>query len=85
MTTLAALSIISLILTLVIRLLAMAALTGLICGCIKSEDKRRKFAFMALVFNDFRTQAININYMKYQKRKLELLNGFLKCVCEDIP
>lgn len=45
----------------------------LIFPCIKDENKRRKHAFRSITINEYRVQAINVNFMRFEKRKIELL------------
>lgn len=47
-------------------------------GGVKTENKLRKHAFRILIFNEFRMQALNVEYVQHQKYKIDLLWGFMK-------
>lgn len=54
-------------------------------NCVREEDRRRKFTFRMLTFNEYRVQALNVEYIGYEKHKVDLLYGFLKFLIEDGP
>lgn len=45
---------------------------------------RRKYTYRALLFSEFRLQALNIDYIEYAKRKTEFLFGLLKLLFFDV-
>ena len=53
--------------------------------CVRVEDKRRKLTYRALVFSEFRIQALNVEYIEYQKRKFELWFTMAKFGFLDAP
>jgi hypothetical protein len=34
-------------------------------NCVRDEDKKRKFVHRILIFNEYRMQAINVEYIGY--------------------
>jgi hypothetical protein len=53
--------------------------------CVREEDKRRKLTYRALMFSEFRLQALNLDYIEYNKRKSEFWFGLVKGALVDIP
>jgi len=50
-----------------------------------TDDKRRKYTFKAFTFSEFRVQALNVDYIVYEKMKTECQMGSFKFFVEDIP
>jgi hypothetical protein len=60
----------------------------LMFGCTataREEDSRRKYAHRVLIFNESRMQALNLEYTRYQREKVDLLMAFFKFFLEDAP
>jgi hypothetical protein len=55
------------------------------CTCIKQEDRRRKITFRILSFTEFRMQATNVEYIKYEKNKWDFIMSAFKLGFEDLP
>ena len=52
--------------------------------CVREEDSRRKYAFRILTFNEFRVQAMNVEYTTYKRHKTEFLFALYKFLFEDL-
>ena len=53
----------------------------LMFGCTataREEDSRRKYAHRVLIFNESRMQALNLEYTRYQREKVDLLMDMLR-------
>jgi hypothetical protein len=88
MTALAALSAICVIAIAIPKIYAMVLCLVMIFGCTapaREEDVRRKWAHRLLVFNESRLQAINVEYTRYQRDKVDLQMATLKFLLEDFP
>ena len=77
LTSVYAVAAVSLVIMAVPKVYAVIVTMVLICG-VKEEDKRRKYAYRVLVFNEQRLQALNIQYIRYSKAKTGVLIGLLK-------
>jgi hypothetical protein len=87
LTALCALSTVSLSLIAIPKLYGLGLSLHLMfsCGTSREEDQRRKWAHRLLVFSEFRMQALNIEYTRIQREKVDLLMASLKFVLEDAP
>jgi len=50
---------------------------------VREEDRRRKLAFRVLELNGFRTQALNVEYVKMEKEKCSVKNELYRAVIEN--
>lgn len=79
-------SLCSLLVLCIFKLYAMGAMFAVLFNCcIREEDKRRKLTYRALMFSEFRMQAMNVDYIEYNKRKSEFWFGLIKGLLVDIP
>jgi hypothetical protein len=70
------------------KLYAMGVNLMLMFGCTASareEDSRRKYAHRVLIFNESRMQALNLEYVKYEREKTDLWMALFKFFLEDGP
>jgi hypothetical protein len=70
------------------KLYSMGISLMLMFGCTataREEDSRRKYAQRVLIFNESRMQALNLEYTRYQREKVDLLMAFFKFFLEDAP
>ena len=82
------LSLVSNIAILLPKLYAMCISLMLMFSCgpqAREEDMRRKYAHRVLIFNESRMQALNLEYTRYQREKVDLLMAFFKFFLEDAP
>jgi hypothetical protein len=73
------------IITVIPKMYALGMIFVLICPCIKNESERRKHVFRCITINEFRVQAVNVNFMKFEKRKIELLWAAWKFITQNLP
>lgn len=59
------------VLTILPKLYSYGLILKILDGKADSEDKRRKFAFRAFTFTEFRVQALNVDYILYEKMRTE--------------
>jgi hypothetical protein len=85
LTSLAAVSAISIVIIALPKFYAYALILMMICTCAREEDKRRKYALRAYTFNEFRVHALNIEYVEYERQKVNLSMGIMKFFFEDLP
>jgi hypothetical protein len=70
------------------KLYAMCISLMLIFNCgqaTKDENFRRKYAHRVLIFNESRMQALNLEYTRYKREKVDLLMALFKFILEDAP
>jgi hypothetical protein len=70
------------------KLYAMCVSLMLIFNCgqaTKDENFRRKYAHRVLIFNESRMQALNLEYTRYKREKVDLLMSLFKFILEDAP
>ena len=68
----------------IFKLYALIVTIAIFFNCIKSENRKRKYTYRALLFSEFRLQALNVEYLEYNKRKTEFIFGLLKLLLFDI-
>jgi hypothetical protein len=87
LTGLCALSTVSLCLLAVPKLYGLGLSLYLMfsCGKAREEDERRKLAHRLLVLSEFRMQALNVEYTRVQREKVDILMSSLKFTLEDAP
>lgn len=73
-------SLTSLIITVLPKLYSYSLTILLIFSCIREEDRRRKMAYLSLLLNDFRMQALNIEYIYLNKQKFIIRNALYNLV-----
>lgn len=52
---------------------------------VRQEDKKRKYVSRILILDEFRMQAANVDYIHFEKSKLDLQYGLYKLLFEDVP
>lgn len=52
---------------------------------VREEDRKRKYVYRLLIFNEFRMQALNVDYVGYDKAKVDFLMGIFKFLFQDVP
>ena len=82
---LAAISAVSLLLMTIPKFYALACIFMMICTCARKEDQRRKYAMRAYTFDEFRVHALNVHYVYYEKRKLDIIFGAFKFAIQNLP
>jgi hypothetical protein len=96
-----ALSMASFVLTMIPKVISFYIILKILCGCEKKynnnpvhgqsklssydEDKRRKLIFRSFTFSEFRSQAVCVDYIWYEKHKTEFLMSAFKFSAEDLP
>ena len=67
LTDLMAVSMASIALILIPKLIANIMALMIIFGGVKEENKRRRYTYKLLIYNEFRMQAMNVEYVNHQK------------------
>jgi len=80
-----ALSLTSFCFTILPKLYSYYLLLMVLFNGVAGEDKKKKFAFRAFIFTEFRVHALSVDYIAYEKHKTEFLMGTLKFSFEDLP
>eukprot|EP00347_Sterkiella_histriomuscorum_P004768 403359184 len=78
-------SMVSIGILLIPKLYAFFTCIYVMFGGVKTENKLRKHAYRILIFNEFRIQALNVEYVQHQKYKIDLGWGFMKFLFQDLP